>query len=191
MLPAFKEDKEAHFWIPAEEFSGRDMFPADRTIKFPENAELDLGGGFNVTTFEVPGHTAHSTIFFLKGRDLLFSGDALGSGNGVWLFSNKSFLDYKESIDKLLKYVSDPQNKIDIDKLVIYGGHYWQKGKMDKLTGQYISDMQILIKKIGDGSASEEKTTYNKYLDTNFRYGTATITWNKADAVKYSASNEK
>jgi hypothetical protein len=25
-----------------------------------------------------------------------------------------------------------------------------------------------------------------KYLDTNFKYGTATITWNKEDAGKYS-----
>ena len=118
----------------------------------------------------------------------MFTGDALGSGNGVWLFSVSSFLAYKESIDRLANYISEPGNNINTEKLVIYGGHYWQKGKMDKLTGQYISDMQILIKKIGDGSASEEKTTYNKYLDTNFRYGTATITWNKADAVKFSES---
>lgn len=188
MLPAFKEDQDAHFWIPSEEFRGKDIFPAERTVAFPENATLDLGGGVVITSFEVPGHTAHSTIFFLKDRNLLFTGDALGSGNGVWLFSSNSFLAYKESIQRLAKYISDPENKIDSKKLVIYGGHYWQKGKMEKLTGQYIADMQLLIGKIGDGSASEEKTTYNKYLDTNFRYGTATITWNKADAVKYSAA---
>ncbi len=188
MLPAFKEDPEAHFWIPSEEFRGKDIFPAERTVAFPENATLDLGGSVVITSFEVPGHTAHSTIFFLKDRNLLFTGDALGSGNGVWLFSEKSFLSYKESIDKLVKYVNDPENNINSEKLIFYGGHYWQKGKMEKLTGQYITDMQLLIRKIGDGSASEEKTTYNKYLDTNFRYGTATITWNKADAVKYSAA---
>ncbi len=191
MLPAFKEDQNAHFWIPSEEFRGKDILLAERTVVFPENATLDMGGGVVIKSFEVPGHTAHSTIFFLKDRNLLFTGDALGSGNGVWLFSEKSFLAYKESIDKLVKYVNDPKNKINSEKLIIYGGHYWQKGKMDKLTGQYIADMQMLIKKIGDGSASEEKTSYNKYLDTNFRYGTATITWNKADAVKYSASHEK
>jgi hypothetical protein len=60
-----------------------------------------------------------------------------------------------------------------------------KKVKRKKLTAQYIFDMQTLIDKIGEGKADEEKTTYNKYLDTNFRYGTATITWNKADAVKY------
>lgn len=191
MVPAFKDDSEAHFWIPDLEFKGRDIFPDDRTIRFPENAQLDLGGGFIVKSFEVPGHTAHSTIFFLKDKDLLFSGDALGSGNGVWLFSNSSFMAYKESIGRLEKYMNDPVNKINREKLVIYGGHYWQKGKMEKLTAQYVSDMQELIKRIGEDSAAEEKTTYNKYLDTNFRYGTATITWNKADAEKYSAAQGK
>ena len=188
MLPAFKDDPEAGFWIPAEEFRGRDIFPQDRTIAFPDKTSLDLGGGFIINSLEVPGHTAHSTILFLKGKNMVFTGDALGSGNGVWLFSYNNFLSYTESIDKLIKYIEDPINEIDIKKLIIYGGHSWQKGKMDLLTSQYIYDMQTLIKMIGEGKANEEKTTYNKYLDTNFRYGSATITWNKADALKYSES---
>lgn len=188
MLPAFKDDTNAVFWIPAEEFKGKEIFPGERTIPFPENASLDLGGGYIINSFEVPGHSPHSTIFFLKGKNLVFTGDAIGSGNGVWLFSYDSFMLYKESIKKLIKYILDPANEVDAEKLIIYGGHYWQKGKMEKLTGKYIFDMQTLIDKIGEGKADEEKVTYNKYLDTNFRYGTATITWNKADAVKYCNS---
>ena len=41
------------------------------------------------------------------------------------------------------------------------------------------------IDKIRKGESIEEKVTYNKYLDTNFTYG-STITWNKADAVRYT-----
>ncbi len=186
MLPAFKDDPEATFWIPREEFRGKDIFPAGRTMAFSENASLDLGGGYIINSFEVPGHSPHSTIFFLKGKDLVFTGDAIGSGNGVWLFSYKSFIAYKASIDRLINYIRDPGNGIDTGKLVVYGGHYWQKGKTEKLSSQYIFDMQTLVEKIGQGSAEEEKVTYNKYLDTNFRFGAATITWNKADADKYS-----
>jgi glyoxylase-like metal-dependent hydrolase (beta-lactamase superfamily II) len=186
MLPAFRDYQAASFWIPSEEFKGIDIFPAERTVKFPENASCDLGDGYVITTLEIPGHTAHSTIFFLKSRNMVFTGDAIGSGNGVWLFSYDSFLSYKKSIDKLINYINDPVNKIDKEKLIIYGGHYWQKGNKAKLTSQYIFDMETLIGKIGEGNAIEEKTTYNKYLDTNFRYGTATITWNKADALKYA-----
>ena len=36
-------------------------------------------------------------------------------------------------------------------------------------------------------AASEEKVSFGKYLDTNFIYGEATITWNKADAEKFRA----
>lgn len=186
MLPAFKDDPEAKFWIPREEFLGKDIFPAGKTIAFSENATLDLGGGYIINSFEVPGHSPHSTIFFLRGKNLVFTGDAIGSGNGVWLFSYDSFIAYISSIDKLVNYIRDRVNGIDTMKLVVYGGHYWQKGKTEKLGSQYIFDMQTLIEKIGQGSAVEEKVTYNKYLNTNFRYGTATITWNKADADNYS-----
>jgi len=186
MLPAFKDDPGATFWIPGEEFRGFDIFPAGRTISFPEKASLDLGGGYLIKTFEVPGHSPHSTIFFLNGKNLVFTGDAIGSGNGVWLFSTDSFIAYKASIDRLIEYIRDPGNGIDAGKLVIYGGHFWQKGKVEKLGCQYIFDMQTLIERIGQGTAEAEKVNYNKYLDTNFKYGTATITWNKADADKYS-----
>lgn len=188
MLPAFKDDPNAVFWIPAEEFKEKGIFPNERTIPFPEKASLDLGGGYIINSFEVPGHSPHSTIFFLKGKNLVFTGDAIGSGNGVWLFSYNSFMLYKESINKLIKYIRDPANEVDTEKLTVYGGHYWQKGERENLTAQYIFDMQTLIEKIAEGKADEEKTTYNKYLDTNFRFGTATITWNKADALKYSGS---
>lgn len=186
MLPAFKDDPNAVFWIPAEEFKEKGIFPDERTIPFPENSSLDLGGGYIIKSLEVPGHSPHSTVFFLKGKNLVFTGDAIGSGSGVWLFSYDSFLLYKESINKLIKYIRDPANEVDTEKLTVYGGHYWQKGDKEKLTAQYIFDMQTLIEKIAEGKSDEEKTTYNKYLDTNFRFGTATITWNKADALKYS-----
>ncbi len=188
MLPAFRDDPNATFWIPAEEFRGREIFPKERTTTFPLEASLDLGDGYIVNTRELPGHTAHSTIFFLQDKNLVFTGDALGSGSGVWLFSMDAFLSYKESIGKLISYINDPANGIDKEKLVIYGGHYWQKGEREKLTSKYIFDMQTLIDRIAEGKADEEKAAYNKYLDTNFKYGTATITWNKADALRYAGS---
>lgn len=187
MLPAFKDDPKVKFWIPEEEFKGMDMFPADRTTFFRENGSLDLGGGYLITTTEVPGHTGHGTLFFLKGRDLVFPGDALGSGNGVWLFGYENFITYTKSIENLIRYIEDPVNKINREKLVIYGGHYWQRGKQEKLTARYIYDMRTLIENMKQGTAeATPMSSQMKYLDTNFKYGTATITWNKEDAGKYS-----
>ena len=189
MLPAFKDDPKVKFWIPEAEFRGMDIFPEERTTFFPENASLDLGGGYLITTTEVPGHTDHGTLFFIKGRDLVFTGDALGSGSGVWIFNYDSFITYAESIDNLIMYLEDPVNKINLEKLVLYGGHYWQRGTQEKLTARYVYDMRTLVEKIKQGE-SEEIAVSNqfKYLDTNFRYGTATITWNKKDAGKYAAT---
>ena len=187
MLPAFKDDPKVKFWIPEAEFRGMDIFPKDRTTFFSENESMDLGGGYLITTTEVPGHTGHGTLFFLKGRDLVFTGDALGSGNGVWLFNYESFITYTKSIENLIRYLENPANKINLKKLVIYGGHYWQRGKQEKLTAQYVYDMRTLIEKMKLRTAeATPMSSQMRYLDTNFKYGTATITWNKEDAEKFA-----
>ena len=187
MLPAFKDDKDVTFWIQTAEFEGRNLFPRERTTSIAVHPSLDLGGGVVVDTLEVPGHTDHSTVFFLRGKNLLFSGDAIGSGGGVWLFSAAGFAEYRQSVDRLIAYIRDPAHGIDESKLVVYGGHYWQKREKPKLAMQYILDMRTLIGKIKAGRAREEKVTFGKYLDTDFSYGEATITWNKADAEKFRA----
>ncbi|MDX8338956.1 MBL fold metallo-hydrolase [Draconibacterium sp. IB214405] len=193
MLPAFVDDEKASFWIPKEEFNGKDIFPEGRTAYFAENASFDLGGEFVINTTEVPGHTAHSTLFFLKDKDLVFSGDAIGSGTGVWLFNEESFYTYKDAIDKLISYIENPVNHIDLEKLQIHGGHAWQSAELGKLTSQYIYDMQTLMQEMAKGNAETEEMTasFLKFLDTNFKYGTATITWNKEAADRYVDAMKK
>jgi hydroxyacylglutathione hydrolase len=189
MLPAFAEDPQCRFWIPGNEFSGTNIFPDQRTAYFEENASLDLGGGLVVNTLEVPGHTPHSTLFFLRGRNLVFSGDAIGSGSGVWLFNEESFYTYRRSIDNLIRYLEDGANGMDPAKLRIYGGHYWQCKALGELTVRYIYDMRALIGEMSQGRAEEEEmSSFIEFLDTNFRYGTATITWNREAAAKFAES---
>ncbi len=148
MLPAFKDDPKVTFWIQTDEFKDREIFPAERTMPIAGNSALDLGGGFVVDALELPGHTDHSTAFFLRGKNLLFSGDAIGSGGGVWIFSAEGFAQYRRSVDRLIAYIRSPDHGIDESKLVIFGGHYWQKREKEKLTMQYILDMQKLIGEI-------------------------------------------
>lgn len=189
MLPAFRDDSRANFWIPATEFRGMDIFPKDRTKFFTENASIDLGGGFVIDSTEVPGHTDHSTILFLRGKNLVFTGDAIGSGSGVWLFNKESFFKYRDGIEHLIAYIENPSNRIDPEKLEIQGGHAWQRGELEKLTGRYVYDMRTLIERIGQGTAeSEPMSAPMSFLDTNFKFGTATITWNKKAAEEYAES---
>jgi len=187
MLPAFRDDGSVTFWIQTAEFKGREIFPAERTVDIAAKPSLDLGGGCVVDALEIPGHTDHSTAYFLRGKNLLFSGDGLGSGNGVWIFSAPGFAQYRQSIERLITYIRTPANAVDESKLLVFGGHYWQKREKEKLTMQYILDMQKLIGEIKAGTAREEKVTFGPYLNTNFISGEATITWNKADAEKFRA----
>jgi glyoxylase-like metal-dependent hydrolase (beta-lactamase superfamily II) len=184
MLPAFKDQPNVTFWIQTDEFKGRDIFPAERTVPIAANRTLDLGDGLVVNALEIPGH---STAYFLKGKNLLFTGDGIGSGNGVWIFSAAGFAQYRQSIERLIAYIRTPSNGVDESKLVVFGGHYWQKREKEKLTMQYILDMQKLIGEIKAGTAREERVTFGPYLNTNFISGEATITWNKADADKFRA----
>ncbi|MBE2214125.1 MAG: MBL fold metallo-hydrolase [Opitutaceae bacterium] len=182
MLPAFTDDPHVTFWIHADEFAGKDLFPAERTIPTAGHPSLDLGGGFIVDVVEVPGHTDHSTVYFLRGKNLLFSGDAIGSGGGVWLFSADAFARYRQSVDRLIAYIRDPAHGVDESRLRIFGGHYWQARDKRTLTMQYILDMQKLIVQIHAGTAREEEVAFGPYLNRNFISGEAIITWNKADA---------
>lgn len=187
MLPAFKDDPKVSFWIQTDEFMGREIFPAERTVSIGGDSSLDLGGGVVVDALKIPGHTDHSTAYFLRGKNLLFSGDGLGSGNGVWIFSADGFTKYRQTIDRLIAHIRTPANGIDESRLLVFGAHYWQKREKEKLTMQYILDMQKLIGEIKAGTAREEKVTFGPYLNTNFISGEATITWNKADADRFKA----
>ncbi len=190
MLPAFRDDSNAGFWISKTEFDGRETFPRERTQYFVENTSFDLGGGFVIDSVEVPGHTEHSTVFFLRNKNLVFTGDAIGSGSGVWLFSKESFLKYRDGIEHLIGYIEDPSNRIDPENLEIHGGHAWQRGNIEQLSGRYVYDMRTLIERIGQGTAEMEAMSLSFFfLDTNFKYGTATITWNKDAAAEYAKSD--
>jgi glyoxylase-like metal-dependent hydrolase (beta-lactamase superfamily II) len=192
MLPAFAEDPEARFAVPSNEFGDMDIFPTGRTGFFYENESLDLGGGTLVKTMEVPGHTAHSTIFFLEGRDLVFTGDAIGSGSGVWLFNEESFYIYRESINRLIAYIEDGSNQVNTDKLRIFGGHFWQGQDKDGLNARYIYDMQTLIGEMQKGAVQpEDMSSFISFLDANFTYGSATITWNKEAAAKFASTHNE
>jgi len=186
MLPAFEDDPKASFWISETEFKDMDIFPKKRTTYFSDHASFDLGGDIVVKAMEIPGHTDHSTIFFLKNKNLVFTGDAIGSGSGVWLFNRSSFFTYIKSIKNLISYLKNPTNNIDLEKLVIYGGHGWQREKLEKLTTQYVYDTKVLIERMGLGIAkSEEMPAVIPFMDTNFKYRTAAISWNKEAAAEY------
>lgn len=152
----------------AEHFSPRMMHPDDialvRAGPAPPAWSADLAplrdgdsidlGGLAVSVIAVPGHTPGSLAFLDARHGLIFTGDAIGSGVGVWMqVSTATPLSlYREILLRLLDAV-----RAD-DTLVYYGGHIDQCGAPDSpaynpLTTQTVRDMIALTEALLEGRA--------------------------------------
>ena len=189
MLPAFVDDPDVRFALPETDFRRlAERFPEERSRFFNEGEVFDLGG-MQVETIAVPGHTAGSMVFLLQGHDLLFTGDAVGSGHGVWLFNEDAFYQYVSAVPYLIESLEE--RGVNPDKLQIYGGHYWQKDwlklpKGKELGMEYLREMKQLCDEIESGTAATEPSNLGRPgLDTYFRHGNAIITWSAEQAEQY------
>jgi len=195
MYCAFKDDPNVFFSLPAADFrrvvSGLPEMTEGRYELYDEGKIFDLGG-VRLEAVCVPGHTAGSMVFFLKGRDIVFTGDAIGSGHGVWIFNAEAFDNYYFAVPHLIEYIENPANGIKKEKLQIFGGHYWQRDWLDLKDGEelgyeYIEQMDELLDQIIEGTASKEDSGLGRPgLDTYFRNGNAIITWSASQAETYA-----
>jgi len=189
MLPAFVEDPEVRFALPETDFTRlAERFPEGQYRFIDEGEAFDLGG-VKVEAIGVPGHTAGSMVFLLKDQNLLFTGDAVGSGHGVWIFNRDGFNQYVSAVPYLIEYLEE--SGVNPDKLRIYGGHYWQKDWLNLPQGrelgmEYLRDMKALLDEMEAGTAATEPSNLGRpNLDTYFRHGEAIVTWNAKEAKEY------
>ena len=191
MLPAFVDDPNYKFALSYQDFSSEPFiskFPQDRSTFIQEGYTFDLGG-LELIAIAVPGHTDGSLAYYVKGHDLLFTGDAVGSGHGVWIFNTAGFENYVAAIPHLLQALDFLG--ADKDRLQIYGGHYWQKDWLDLPKGRelgydYLLEMQELCNRIETGTAQSEPSNLgHPVLDTYFRNGNAIVVWNAAQAEAF------
>ena len=117
---------------------------------------FDLGGA-SVRTMSMSGHTAGSVVFFMKDYNIVFSGDAVGSGN-IWLqFEYSSRLtDYILELKKFRKFLAD------YAAVKIYPGHSNQivpyiKEDQDWLDETYIDDLITVTENIIAGTVSGKR----------------------------------
>jgi len=189
MLPAYVEDPEVRFALPEVDFQRlAERFPQEQ-IRFIDEGEVFDLGGVQVEAIAVPGHTAGSLVFLLKDQNLLFTGDAIGSGHGVWIFNADGFNQYVSAVPHLIEVLEE--RGVNQDKLHVYGGHYWQKDwlklpKGRELGMEYIRDMKALLDEMEAGTAATEPSNLGRpNLDTYFRHGEAIVTWNAKEAGEY------
>ena len=190
MLPAFM-NADVHFALPQKDFVElKSHFPEDKYSLYDAGERFELGGA-TVEAIVVPGHTAGSMVFYLHGRDLLFTGDAIGSGHGVWIFNETCFENYLSAVPHLIGWLKQPEHQVNLDKLRIYGGHYWQRDWLtelgDKELGMnYLYDMQQLLNEMEEGTAQTTPSGLSHpVLDTYFRNNSAILVWNAEQAKNY------
>ena len=193
MIHAYVDDPEVKFALPEKDFTRMAArLPEAQRYFINEGHIFDLGG-FEIETIEVPGHTDGSVVFNMTGKDILFTGDAIGSGHGVWIFNEAAFIKYASAVPHLISWLENPENGVNTAKLRIYGGHYWQRDWLLELGDNemgisYIRDMQTLLDKIKEGTAASEPSNLGRPdLDTYFRHGSAIIVWNAEQAKTYSS----
>jgi len=184
MLHAFVDDPEVSFFLSRKDFGNDTRFPEQRTTFIDEGYVFDLGG-VKVDAIGVQGHTPGSMAFYIEGKNAVFTGDAVGSGNGVWIFSLDGYRQFEKGLANLISFLENPLNKVDTNKLIVYGAHAWQKGDKPKLTMNYLYDLQSAVDDISAGEARwEPYNSGRSILNANFIHGEGIITWNTASYEK-------
>lgn len=171
---------------------------ADLSPFTPGDATFDLGGRY-VGTVKVKGHTVSSTVFVLLGENMMFSGDAIGSGSGVWIWGAEGLANFKDGMASLISYIEASYDEVGRAALKVYSGHAWQYGKFVEggascLDWQYIQDMESCINLVSEGAwfAEDSGLVYSPWetpiatLDCDFIYGTAAISATYAAACDYA-----
>lgn len=134
ILPHFQK------WMMADR-----VFDLDKFTVVKEEDVIDLGG-VHFRVLELAGHTPGSLVFLDEKNGVIFTGDALGSGMGVWLqvpFGLK-ISEYGNNI----KHFAEKIRKVE--PLVFYGGHRYQEEggfpvkRYNPLCKQLVDDMAIL-----------------------------------------------
>ncbi len=105
------------------------MMMAGKQLKLHETIDICTGstidlGGETLEVCEVPGHTPGSVVFWARERNLLFTGDAIGSGYGVWMQTPCAvpLTEYRDSLIHLLHWLVERGGRMRF-----FGGHHMQQ----------------------------------------------------------------
>ena len=92
---------------------------------------IDLGG-CTLEICHVPGHTPGSVVIYDARDRIVFTGDAIGSGCGVWmqLPGSSSLREYEQSLLQLLRWLLDRGGNMDF-----WGGHCNQSWESRQVQG--------------------------------------------------------
>ena len=138
-----------------EHMAGKDLNLAG-TRHIETGSRIELGGRC-LEVFQVPGHTPGSVVLWDETEDYLYTGDAIGSGAGVWmqLPGRSELTAYAGSLRALLKWLADKGGRT-----VFWSGHYGQRYTSQKIPGDnpvsigLLADLCDLVERVADGQVT-------------------------------------
>lgn len=176
---------DASIYITKEDVpSLREEMQARVTAFDASKDTIDLGG----RTFKcvlVPGHTDGSNVLYEVETKTGFSGDAVGSGSGIWLFG--TFIQYEKGLNSLIDVI---ENELD-GEIKLYGGHTWQQADIE-MDSQYVEDMLTLVENVKTGGEYDmAQYTASAWLNTVVSYGKAQIDVARSQLAKWALKSGK
>lgn len=118
-------------------------------------------GGYTYEVVSLNAHTAGSCVYVQKDKEVVFTGDSIGSGF-VWIFWQEgtnplgTLSDGVSELQDIVKVMSSP---------TILAGHRWQQfwsentSAPGEMTIQYLNDMAAVLTGLEDGTALKTEYT--------------------------------
>ena len=130
----------------------------ENTIHIQTGSVIDLGG-CALEICHVPGHTPGSVAVYDARDEIVFTGDAIGSGCGVWmqLPGSSSLTEYEQSLLAFLRWLLDRGGKMDF-----WGGHCDQSWESRQVPGfnpvslGLLGDLIDLVRAVRSGKLTGE-----------------------------------
>ena len=153
----------------------------EHTIHVETDTKIDLGNCL-LEICDVPGHTPGSVAVYDARDRLIFTGDAIGSGCGVWmqLPGSSSLGAYEKSLVNFLRWV------LDRGEMEFWGGHCnqsWESRQVpgfNPLSAGLLADLIDLVRLVRRGKITGEVIDLEPHLrEREARYAA----WGRAEML--------
>lgn len=136
------------------------------TIHMDTGSQIDLGGRI-LEVCKVPGHTPGSVAVYDAKDNIVFTGDAIGSGSGVWmqLVGCTSLEQYEKSLRDFLAWLVQRGGKMQF-----WSGHCTQHADSKKIPGYnpvslgLLADLIDLVREVIAGRILGERIDLPPHL---------------------------
>lgn len=135
----------------------------EHTRDLPDGFSLDLGQR-HLVSFEAGGHTPGSVVFWNPEENLVFTGDAVGSGCGVWMqiAGALPIVEYEKNLRHLLSQLTPRVMDNDLPAVRFFGGHneqpYQSKlSSFNPLNLGLMADLTDMAGKVASGELKGEE----------------------------------